>query len=151
MARVELKAGFKEISYYASTGGWRQITYDWYVWYYSAGQATGNGYAKASTYLKLFGNLYDKTALAWKLSNDLAVQVYSMTVYAPVGAWVAHQDAQHWTVSFWVELISGHTYQFYTYAMTYVYTDSVGGCAASCRMDLAGGDYAKLYKIDLSS
>jgi hypothetical protein len=149
-ALIEQWAGFRGMTYLATSSGYVTVTYTWTLWYYWGIQASGIGAISANTWCYIFGNLYDQTAQAWKLSSDSKTKYWDFTAYPGVG-WGEYGNGVVKTVSFTVYLISGHTYEVYTYVKTHCYAQSVGGGSASCRADLAGGQYADLYSIVLSN
>jgi len=83
----------------------------------------GSSYGEG--WIKIFGNLYDDTAAAWKLNGDLAVTVWNMAGACGF-SWDGFQDGAYYYVDFAVSLIAGHRYIFYTYLMTHSLADAVG-------------------------
>ncbi len=120
ISQVDAKAGFRGITYTEATGGTRTIAYHWLVNYVVDAETTfGVGSSRADYSCYVYGNLYDKTADAWKLNGDQGTKIYGSSV--TMGICFYQDTYKYGEVKFTVTLIAGHTYEFYTYVMTHGY------------------------------
>ena len=90
----------------------------------------------AESRIRVYGNLQDVTANAWKLSGDGAyTNVFDVSGSCGI-SWADLKRGSRVSVSFATEFVGGHRYMFRTFVQTHALTDAVGAVSAHAMNDV---------------
>lgn len=153
---ISTSVGFLGPAFTLTSGGTRQVAYQWEITWNASGTGTGSG--RPAVNISLFGNLYDKTTGTWVLGGSSAQNEWVSVFYAS-GPFSSGAAAQKVTVSFDASLMKGDRYQFYTvlrtsvvaYAATNCYDSKCHVGHASALLNInSGGDYAAVLSMSVT-